>query len=565
MNSRSISSLTLLVSLSGIAAEPVDFERQVKPVLESACVSCHRPDKANSGYRMDERESLVRGGEKGVGVVPGDPQKSPVYSLTVLPKDHDDIMPPKGEVLSKWQTDVLAGWIKEGAKWPAGVKVEQKTRVSFEKDIKPIFEFNCVGCHREGHDKGGLRMDNQADTFRGGDNGKGVLPFDAKASSVFTSTALPEEDEGLMPPKNKGGPLPKEKIELIRTWIEQGAVWPAGLALEPKKLEEQTGDEKAVAAEIHKRIQEKLDVKTEAEMKNYSVTIPGTSVGFEMIAIRGGEFTIGSPAGEKNRGSDEGPQFKVKVEPFWMGKCEVTWNEYELFMYPDDTSKQIGEKADKLIDGVSRPTKPYVEMSFGMGKDGYPAISMTQHAANKYCEWLSAKTGHLYRLPTEAEWEYACRAGTTTAYSFGDDPAALKDHAWFANNSNFKYQKVGKKTANAWGLHDMHGNVMEWCLDQYNPDYSALQGALAGSGFVPSAKPYPHVARGGSWDDDPEKLRSAARRASGPEWKIQDPQLPKSIWYHTDAQFLGFRLVRPLKVPAAEQVFKYWNNGVEKD
>jgi len=219
---------------------------------------------------------------------------------------------------------------------------------------------------------------------------------------------------------------------------------------------------------------------------------------------------------------------------------------------------------DKVSDAVSRPTKPYVEMSFGMGRDGYPAISMTQHAANKYCEWLSAKTGQFYRLPTEAEWEYACRAGTTTAYSFGDDASKLGDYAWFEKNSDVKYQKIGRKKPNLWGLYDMHGNVAEWCLDQYTPNYEQfVSGAV--DPWVKATKPYPHAVRGGSWDDPLEKLRTAARRASDKSWKMQDPQLPKSIWYHTDAQFLGFRMVRPLKVPPAEEMDKYWNSGVEKD
>ncbi|MBL9135788.1 MAG: formylglycine-generating enzyme family protein [Verrucomicrobiales bacterium] len=331
-------------------------------------------------------------------------------------------------------------------------------------------------------------------------------------------------------------------------------------------------DEAAAAKAIHEHIVKSTTEKEPGDVKAYKENITGTGIGFEMVPIPGGEFTMGSADGEAGHQPDEGPQVKVKISPFWMGKFEVTWNEYELFMRPEielDLRKKnpSEEYVNKLSDAITRPTKPYVEMSFGMGKDGFPAISMTQHAANKYCQWLSARTGHFYRLPTEAEWEYACRAGTTTAYSFGDDEAQLENFAWYGKNSDWKYQKVGKKKANPWGLHDIHGNVVEWTLDQYDADwFKKNAGKTLEDPWNRATKAYPHVVRGGSWDDeDAARLRSAARRASDKAWKIQDPQLPKSIWYHTDAQFLGMRVVRPLKVPAAEEMHKYWNNGVERE
>lgn len=268
---------------------------------------------------------------------------------------------------------------------------------------------------------------------------------------------------------------------------------------------------------------------------------------------------MGTPETEPGRKKDEGPQHRVRIDPFWMGKLEVSWDEYRQFMLTVQAS--IGPK-DELVDAVSRPTPPYVEMSFGMGIQGYPAISMTQHAANKYAQWLSAKTGNFYRLPTEAEWEYACRAGTTTAYSYGQDPAKLGDYAWYSGNTKGQYQKVGTKKPNPWGLYDMHGNVMEWTLDLYSPAYRS-QAAV--NPWAKATKPYPHAVRGGSWNDPADRLRCGSRVASDPSWKIQDPQLPKSIWYHTDAQWLGFRVVRPLKVPSAQEMYRYWNSGVEKE
>jgi len=324
--------------------------------------------------------------------------------------------------------------------------------------------------------------------------------------------------------------------------------------------------------DIHDRIIASLNVKAESDMKLYTNSIPGTRVEYVMVPIKGGEFVMGSPANEPNRKADEGPQHKVKISPFWMQQCEVTWNEYELFMYPDEEKRtrernKSDSSGDKLADAVTHPSKPYVEMSFGMGKDGFPAISMTQHGANKYCQWLSAKTGEFYRLPTEAEWEYACRAGTTTTYFWGDDASKLPDYAWFEQNSDLKYQKVGKKKPNPWGLYDIYGNVVEWVLDQYDDKY--YQECAAKNEVVDpwnkATKPYPHAVRGGSWDDEAAMCRSAARRGSDRTWKQQDPQLPKSIWYFSDAQFVGFRVVRPLKVPPPEELQKYWTSGVERD
>jgi formylglycine-generating enzyme required for sulfatase activity len=207
-------------------------------------------------------------------------------------------------------------------------------------------------------------------------------------------------------------------------------------------------------------------------------------------------------------------------------------------------------------------------MSFGMGKDGFPAIAMTHYGASKFCQWLSAKTGHYYRLPTEAEWEYACRAGTTTAYSFGNDESKLEDYGWYEMNSDdgsgFKYQKVGRKKANPWGLYDMHGNVMEWCTDRLTEDYSGLSGTPEDPVAFP-VEPYPHVARGGSYDDQAVRLRSGARRGSDRAWKMTDPQLPKSVWWLSDNKMIGFRIVRPLELPDPETIARYWNPGTERD
>ncbi len=296
----------------------------------------------------------------------------------------------------------------------------------------------------------------------------------------------------------------------------------------------------------------------ETAMKPYVEPIPGTSVTFAMVPIPGGRFRMGSPAAEPGRKEDEGPVHEVQVSPFWLGKYEVTWDEYQLFMLKLDLERRKrgeGELVpqDAWADAVSRPTPPYRPMDFEMGVGRHPAISMTQFAARHYTKWLSMKTGRFYRLPTEAEWEHACRAGTETAYSFGSDPEELGRYAWFYDNSSERYHEVGTKESNPWGLFDMHGNVAEWVLDAHDKTFYGRDASPAV--LDPIAWPtevYPRVVRGGSWNDDAPDLRSAARRGSSKAWMVQDPQLPKSIWYHTDAQFVGFRVVRPLLEPSAE-------------
>ncbi len=331
---------------------------------------------------------------------------------------------------------------------------------------------------------------------------------------------------------------------------------------------------------IHEKVAAKADPKPE-EMKGYAETVPLAEGGsIELLPIPAGKFKIGSPDGEVKRGEDESPQKEIAIEPFWMAKVETTWDVYRPFMENGKSRNKDGtlnrdsdmttseapvvKEGETLIDTITQPTPPYIPMHFSMG-DGYskdfPAVGITHHAANKFCEWLSAQTGHFYRLPTEAEWEYACRAGTTTAYSFGDDPAQLPEHAWFMENSEFQYQKVGVKKANPWGLHDMHGNAAELTLDAYASNaYERIKDG-AGNPWLMAKDRYPTVFRGGHWDADPQMLRSAARGKTGPELKVIDPQNPKSIWYFTNASWLGFRIVRPLKTPTVEEMHKAWNMG----
>jgi formylglycine-generating enzyme required for sulfatase activity len=311
--------------------------------------------------------------------------------------------------------------------------------------------------------------------------------------------------------------------------------------------------------------------------KNFVQRIPGTAVTFEMVQIPGGTFKMGSPEGEAGRKPDEGPQVDVEVDPFYIASHEVTWGEYNKFLQNYhriaglDPAQRPAIPAAKLADAVTYPT-PMYELEAGpildrMGRgDKFPAVIMSQFAARQYCKWLSKKTGRFYRLPTEAEWEYACRAGTKTAYNVGDDPKQLADAGWFFDNSEKEdgdgaYREVGKKKPNAWGLYDMHGNVAEWCMDAYDANwYQKFAGKKAKASEMinwPTSQ-YGRVIRGGGWESEKEDCRSARRIASEPGMNQRDPQLPKSPHWITQGFWIGFRVVSPAKEPPEDEKHKFW-------
>ncbi len=554
--------LSASLGLFGTLAAEIDFVQDVKPVLEFNCVSCHRADNAKGKLRLDEKEFAFK--SKDV-ITPGDPEESSLYWTTTLAIDDDEIMPPvkneeKDYPLRKAEQTILKQWIKEGAKWPDGIKLTSRKRlpkkISFVNDVKPILEINCLSCHRKDKAEGKLRLDTFEHAFANDDV---IVPGDPVASDLWYLCTLPMDDEELMPPEGND-PLDPADLFMLRRWIEEGAEWPEGIILQPKKKS------LTVLGMLPKELYRKLGFKAGTAndgFKAYTQEIPTSDSSFDLLPIKGGTFTMGSPKEDPNRGKEEHIAHKVKVNDFWMAKHELTWDEYELWMLNLDKDNRKYKKleptdADELTDGVTKPTAPYTDMTFGMGKNGYPAICMTQLAAKMYSMWLSARTGRFYRLPTEAEWEYACKAGTETAYSFGEDKGELSKHSWHLGNSRFKYQKIGQKPANPWGLHDMHGNVWEWVLDQYvPPGESAFKGLVENPLVAPNTL-YPRLVKGGSWDDGSSKHRSAARMGSNEAWKQQDPQIPKSVWYHTDALFVGFRLVRPREVPPLSDIEKFW-------
>ena len=321
-------------------------------------------------------------------------------------------------------------------------------------------------------------------------------------------------------------------------------------------------------------------------MVAYDESIPGTDVTFRMIPVPGGTFRMGSPSDEAGRSADEGPVFEVTVEPRWMSRCEVSWAEYRRYMDACDLFKALESSGLRLVtteneaDAVTAPSNLYdPTTTFTNGEDPeLPAVTMTQFAARQYTKWLSGLTGRFHRIPSESEWEHACRAGTTTPWSSGADPASLDEVAWVSANADETTHAVGTKGGNAFGLHDMHGNVAEWVVDELLADGYARQAAApqplaAAAAIAWPQRLYPRVVRGGAYYDDAAACRSASRRgsrdaggtAADPDWKDVDPNLPKSPWWYTEAPALGvgMRLVRPLQEPDASTRARWWDADVE--
>ncbi|MDD7986062.1 SUMF1/EgtB/PvdO family nonheme iron enzyme [Lentisphaera marina] len=448
--------------------------------------------------------------------------------------------------------------------------------VDFKKDIQPIFEKHCMTCHNKNLGAGGLIITDKASAFAKGKHGVRITAGDASKSSIYNLAILPANDPKMPMPTT----LSKKESETLKTWIDQGANWPEEKQSSGefvKTLSSASGEREIImATQLYKALGFEAQAGKAPKVETSYTVNKGAENEFTMMPIPGGKYQRGSDQ------EDESPLKEIEISPFWMGKHEVTWAEYEAWQFDLDIERRTPEnftmnELDKNADIVSRPTGPYLDMSFGMGKEKRPVICMTQLAAKAYCMWLSAKTGHFYRLPTEAEWEYACRAGSKTAYGFGDDADKLGDYAWFADNANESYQPIGQKKANAWGLHDMHGNVSEWVLDSFDPEFYAngpkkdpvnlapntpLENPFEETEFWPN-KIYERVVRGGSYLNDASELRSAKRFISNPEWKVQDPQIPKSVWYHTDAVWVGFRVVRSGTVPKLEDLHKYWPTDEE--
>lgn len=280
-------------------------------------------------------------------------------------------------------------------------------------------------------------------------------------------------------------------------------------------------------------------------IKSYDQKLSGSGVTFRMIAVPAGKFQIGSNSAMAD--ADESPVKQIQVSPFWIGEHEVTFEEWDLYF------NDLSLPQSKEIDGITRATPQYIDLTWGMGREQHqPANSMSQQAAMMYCQWLYSRTGFFYRLPTEAEWEFACRAGESTPF----DPEKIKESGYFKDNSDAKYHPVKEKKPNAWGLYDMLGNLSEWTIDQYDPKYYATI-QLKDPITTPGSR-YPRTVRGGSFMDPVTALRCSNRIPSEARWNQRDPQVPKSRWWLTDAMFVGFRVVRPMQQPSKAEIEAFY-------
>ena len=282
------------------------------------------------------------------------------------------------------------------------------------------------------------------------------------------------------------------------------------------------------------------------------VHIPGSEASFQLAHI---------PEGTLVWEEKDGATAELRLDAFWMGVQEVTHDEFVLFQHREnDSDASRWTDGNFSADAVSRPTPPYLDYTYGMGTTGgFPAVSMTQQAALRYCRWLYQKTGQFYRLPTEAEWTYACLAGQ----EWQPEEGQLEQYAWFYDDSFEKYHKAGEKAPNPWGLYDMLGNVAEWTLDFYEKNYLESIGENNQNPWVKPTRRHSRTVKGGSYDSDPGECNCRERQKSQARWQARDPQIPKSIWWNTDSPFVGFRIVRPEQQPPPEEVEKFFETAIK--
>lgn len=254
----------------------------------------------------------------------------------------------------------------------------------------------------------------------------------------------------------------------------------------------------------------KAKVPTPLPAEDVTETIPGTTIRIDMVRIPGGKFMM-APL------TKDGQPKEVTVKPFWIAQTECLWEQFDTYAFQLDVSQKDQAAG---VEAKARPSKPYANPDRDYGHAGYPVLSVTAKSASMYCVWLNKKTGHKYRLPTEAEFEYACRAGGEVVKL---DAKALNEIAWFKDNSDDKTQPAKQKKPNAWGLYDMIGNAGEWTTPM--------------EGNVP-------VLRGGWFKTKAAILNCATRHPFNPDWQMIDPNDPKSTWWLSDGTFTGFRVVR---------------------
>lgn len=280
------------------------------------------------------------------------------------------------------------------------------------------------------------------------------------------------------------------------------------------------------------------------------INIPGSDIELEMVLLPGGNWTYRHADGQEKA---------YTLDSFLMATHELTYDAWSLFQIREnDSDTSALPNASFQADAVSRPSPPYLDFANGMGRAGaYPAVSMTQQAALRYCQWLYQKTGRFFRLPTEAEWTYACEANSKW------QPDKLTDYAWYYDNSFEEYQVVAKKEPNPWGLYDMLGNVAEWTLDFYEENYLEATAGQAANPWILPLRKHSRTVKGGSYDSAPQECTCTHRIKSQPKWQARDPQIPKSIWWNPDSPFVGFRLLSPLKQPSREEIETFFQTAVK--